>query len=842
MRDTVTLIVLGAPQRLGLAGVVAWAPSRRVPAKESRYSAVRLASRKTDMGSQTGWRTPWLLSNCSPRWMQNDCVPGPVPVALLRDASPAIFAEALHVVGRPDVDVSTLGTGSNLPVRWRCPVCSHEWDAKPSARSRGTGCPACARAIRRRSRAQAPPGMSLADLFPQIASEFEANLDRQDMSPRDLRAHSKQRCLWRCVNGHRWEATVANRTTGRGCPQCANERRAELRRRPTTATGTAAGHATFPVTELVQNLTSPGLTLVDLRPNSVDRCMWKCSSCEFEWEATVVNRISKKSGCPECAQQRSAETRSLAPAHASLGGLHPDLARELVKNIARPDRTADQIWPGSNDLCQWRCSRGHEWVTTVASRVAGAGCSRCGARGQSRLEFEVAEILRISTGLRVVLDLPVRADGRTWRVDLSLPELDLLVDLDPKHWHSNTDRDRRKVDALASRSYVRIRPISLPSVGGRVCRVPDDDFDAVTWANALAPVLQEMGGNWREPTVQECGLALAAALMRWRETTQGRPSWSAIDAAPHLKMEFLANLTRPGISPDWLPPNARDRCSWRAACGHEWTSSIAARAGRGAGCPTCARGRTASASRQRSIASPAESLLATHPEIASEFVQCIVQPDRTPATLRPSSNLICRWRCSDCSLEFTAQPASRVRGRGCPACARTRAGELKSRVSHELSLQSLHPELAEEFIAVPARSDRTAADIAPGSNFVAIWRCIVCEHEWETAVASRALGGHGCPACARQRTVAARMAPRVGESLQDLFPELSSELIENLTHPGRGPSTLRPASHDRCRWRGSCGHEWINNVKNRTRLGSGCPICYRASRRGKRLSRGTSWN
>lgn len=102
-------------------------------------------------------------------------VPGPAPRALLRDSAPRAFSEALGVVGRPDIELATLGSGSNLSVRWRCSTCGHEWEAKPAARSKGRGCPECAWASRARSRAQAPAGRSVADLFPLIAAEFQSN-------------------------------------------------------------------------------------------------------------------------------------------------------------------------------------------------------------------------------------------------------------------------------------------------------------------------------------------------------------------------------------------------------------------------------------------------------------------------------------------------------------------------------------------------------------------------------------------------------------------------------------------------------------------------------------------
>lgn len=173
----------------------------------------------------------------------------------------------------------------------------------------------------------------MAALFPEIAAEFAENLTRPDMRPDSLRVRAKQRCVWRCGQcGHKFEATVANRTLGRGCPKCANLRRAESSRQPTVTSGTAAERANFPLDEFVRNLTNPGRSLDHLRPNSTDRCDWRCSVCAHRWEAIIVNRVTQRSGCPTCAQLRGAEARSTAPPDRSLSALYPELAAELVEN------------------------------------------------------------------------------------------------------------------------------------------------------------------------------------------------------------------------------------------------------------------------------------------------------------------------------------------------------------------------------------------------------------------------------------------------------------------------------------------------------------------------------
>lgn len=561
--------------------------------------------------------------------------------------------------------------------------------------------------------------------------------------------------------------------------------------------------------------------------------MWRCSECSYEWEATVVNRLLKGSGCPACAVLRTAEQRAKAAEESSLLTLHPDIAAEFLSNETAPGRTPDQIRPGSNALCRWRCNRGHEWVTTVASRVAGTGCARCGARGQSRLELEVAELLRAATGEHVEVDVPLKAASRAWRLDIAIPRLDLYIDLDPKFWHADSARDQRKANALRGHHYIRVRHESLPPLTDVITvAVPDGSLDAVTWASACRASLTGLGADWADLATDSVALALSAAADLWRQTLQGGPKRSALDAAPYLSLEFLRNETRPGVELGWLPPSAQDKCWWRCpACGHEWRTSVEVRANLGSRCPMCAR---AKAARARSMAPIGRSLAELYPEIAAEFTYC-VRPERSPEDLRPGSNIMCFWRCSKCGTEYQASPAERTGGRACPSCASARSGDTRSRLesANGNSLVEQFPSLASEFVELEGHPHRYPSDIPPGSNHRASWRCRTCGHQWSTTVASRALNGTGCPACGRLRTAQARSAPPLGKALADVHPHIAADLVENLTHAGRTADQMKAGSHDRCLWRCSSGHEWKTTVKNRTRGQTGCPTCHRLGGRTK---------
>ena len=73
---------------------------------------------------------------------------GPRPVPNERSLAtncPELLAE-LYPTRNLHLDPDKLGASSNAKVWWCCATCDHEWQAKVGNRSRGSGCPACARA------------------------------------------------------------------------------------------------------------------------------------------------------------------------------------------------------------------------------------------------------------------------------------------------------------------------------------------------------------------------------------------------------------------------------------------------------------------------------------------------------------------------------------------------------------------------------------------------------------------------------------------------------------------------------------------------------------------------
>jgi hypothetical protein len=437
----------------------------------------------------------------------------------------------------------------------------------------------------------------------------------------------------------------------------------------------------------------------------------------------------------------------------------------------------------------------------VASRSSGSGCPRCSVPGRSLFEEEVAELLRAATQVLVLTDVSVRGDRRRWRIDLKVvTPTPLLIDLDPAPWHAregSAERDQRKLEAVASPDYIRVRQGGLPPLVGRARVVSDHKKpDPWEWAEAVRDDVVSAGGAWTTVSEQERANARGRAFDHWQHLIARGPDPAAIDVAPALAPEFLANLTRTGIALDRLPPSAEDRCRWRCSfCSNIWEANLANRV-RGAGCPRCA---AAAISLARRSPAPGESLLDANPELAAQFLENITRPETGPGRLKAMSNQRCRWRCP-AGHEWIAPVAARTRGYGCPECGAAKVAAQWVLPRPGRSFAELNPEESRQFVRNLTRPGIDPTKLRPRSIDRCIWRCERCDSDWEATPDKRGASGRGCPICAETSRATARATAPAQKSLAVMYPDLAREFVDNITRPGHGADVLRPGSNMRCYW------------------------------------------
>jgi hypothetical protein len=107
--------------------------------------------------------------------------------------------------------------GSNKKVWWKCPH-GHEWEARISNRSKGSGCPYC------KVKQALKGSKKLAVINPELAEQWHPTKNK-DLTPDKVTAGSNRKIWWLGDCGHEWEATICNRhINGSGCPYCAGQK------------------------------------------------------------------------------------------------------------------------------------------------------------------------------------------------------------------------------------------------------------------------------------------------------------------------------------------------------------------------------------------------------------------------------------------------------------------------------------------------------------------------------------------------------------------------------------------------------------------------------------------
>ena len=201
-----------------------------------------------------------------------------------------------------------------------------------------------------------------------------------------IRPGSNRKVWWSCDQcpyglPHFWEASIKQRTSGRGCPFC-------------------SGHAIGQHNTLARK--APQVALfwdakknLPLTPDQVTayssmRAHWKCSACLHEWQASVFHKVCGRTGCPRCAKanggRKADGTRQKHPTfaaakHALLQQWDHDRNRESGD---LPDNTS----LGSSKLIWWQChecpnGKVHSWQARPMARTSQknpTGCPCCAGR------------------------------------------------------------------------------------------------------------------------------------------------------------------------------------------------------------------------------------------------------------------------------------------------------------------------------------------------------------------------------------------------------------------------------------------------------------------------------
>ena len=125
------------------------------------------------------------------------------------------IAKEWHPTKNGELTPEDVPYGSSQMVWWLCPA-GHSYDMPVKKRTqRGFNCPIC-------SGHRTVAGINdFATVYPEIAKEWHPTKNG-DKTPDMFSSKNGYRAWWICKFGHEWNATIHDRTSGTGCPECQN--------------------------------------------------------------------------------------------------------------------------------------------------------------------------------------------------------------------------------------------------------------------------------------------------------------------------------------------------------------------------------------------------------------------------------------------------------------------------------------------------------------------------------------------------------------------------------------------------------------------------------------------
>ena len=256
-------------------------------------------------------------------------------------------------------DPSLITKGSAKKLNWKCEK-GHRWANSPNSRSnnkgKSSGCPFC-------SGTQVLAGFNdLLTTHPELASEA-FNWD-----PSKFSKGSEARVEWQCKNGHKWVASIGQRTNrGTGCRSCLKLPIVGVEDLLTTHPEIAAQ--------------ADGWDPTKYSKGSQSKLKWKCLE-GHTYHAQINTRTSGKlrrnlkgeliryaSGCPICSGKQVLKGTN------DLASQYPEIAAEAY------DWDPSTLVTGTDKARRFKCSEGHIYEAQVRNRTAGHNCPTCSPSG-----------------------------------------------------------------------------------------------------------------------------------------------------------------------------------------------------------------------------------------------------------------------------------------------------------------------------------------------------------------------------------------------------------------------------------------------------------------------------
>lgn len=464
---------------------------------------------------------------------------------------------------------------------------------------------------------------------PKLIAEwnYEKNID---LDPSKLTLGSNKKVWWICSKGHEWEAVIANRIKGTGCPFCSGRYAVKGVNDLQTINPTLAAEWNYE--------RNGELTPTNVTSGSNKKVWWKCDK-GHEWQATINNR-SKGNKCPTCnSEQNTSLPEFVIEYYLKKCGF------EIMHSYKKNGYELDVYIPSKKIGIEYD---GYFWHKNKSDKdiEKNAKCKKDGIK-----------LYRIREGLTSLndssIDYTIQKNQKDFpeilkKILKEITKTDVDIDLERDNFEIENLREyTEKENSLISSNPTLAKEWNYEKNGNLKPELLSSNSRKIIWW-----ICQE-GHEWQS-SINHRTNGTNCPYCSGQKVLEGYNDLSKIN--PVLAKEW--NYDKNGdLIPENITANSGKKVWWKCKNGHEWQAKIYSR-NNGSKCPYCS-GRYAIKGKN--------DLQTINPNLAKEW-NYIKNGGLTPIDVLPNSHKKVWWKCKN-GHEWQATIDHRNNGRGCPYCS-----------------------------------------------------------------------------------------------------------------------------------------------------------------------------
>ncbi len=706
-------------------------------------------------------------------------------------------------------------------------------------------------------------------MIEKLINDWDYELNK-DIDPHTLADHSNKKFYWKCPKGHpSYLMSINKRSIGQGCPVCSNHKIIS------GINDFATCHPKLMEEWSLEDNDRENIDPTVFSAGSGTIAWWKCKTCGNKWQASVVNRAKKHSGCPYCANLK------VMKGFNDLLTLRPELAKEwdYEKN---KDVTPDSIVAYYSKKVWWKCRKCNQsWQASPNARSK-SGCPYCSntriSKGHNDLESNYPDLIKEWDYERNTSISPSQVPagsekkawwkcqkGHSWEATINsrargngCPYCSNKKVLPGYNDLFTTNPELKDEWDYAKNNSAKISPLTLSSGSNKkaywICKKCGHSWKALVSTRSIGYGCPECGKQKNQ-------------LNRLKTMAANNPLFEKF---PELQKEWDFEKNK-GMDISTLPASSNKYAWWKCDKGHSYRCQINSRTNNKQGCPYCHGQR---------VLTGINDLQTLNPELAEEWDYEKNAPLK-PSDVFSHSTKHVWWKCPICGESWKAQINNRANGRGCPNCNPTGTSFVEQALfyytkqlfpdaenryiynGYELDIYIPSQKIAIEYDGAFFHSIKGSVErerkkdsfcMKSGINLIRLREKPLEATDNATNISCDTSSWDALSHTCRKLLEMLNPVNAISISLKDDFPSIIQSKRERMKDNSFAklypallnewdyeknapllPDYFTRGSNMKAWWRCKNGHSWKASISNRCK-GTGCPECF-AQKRSKGLNK-----